>query len=101
LKNILGGAEDALAKSKYNIATTLFFKAIASGCDLAIFRDEQMIPKSHNDRFRILETRYPELYGLANKTFPFYQQSYTLKMDKETALIMKKYAEQIKKKLKI
>ncbi|HIH31475.1 TPA: hypothetical protein HA235_02100 [Candidatus Woesearchaeota archaeon] len=100
-KEYFESAEEALKKSKYNVATTLFFKAIAAGCDLAIFIDEQLIPSSHTDRFRILEQRYPVLYRIANKTFPFYQQSYTAKMDKETAPVLKQYAEQIKKNLKI
>jgi hypothetical protein len=94
-------AEESLKKKRFNAATTLFFKAIAAGCDLIIYRDEQMIPKSHAERFRILEQRYPKIYGIADKDFPFYQNSYTNKMDEETAKLMREDAQTIIKKIKL
>ena len=88
-------------KEKYNTATTLFFKAIAALCDLFILRKEGQVPSSHTNRFRILEDKYPIIYKIADRDFPFYQDSYTQKMNKETAQLLKEDAEQIKKILGI
>ncbi len=88
-------------KEKYNTATTLFFKAIAALCDLYILRHEGFAPSSHTNRFRILEEKYPPIYKIADRDFPFYQDSYTQKMNKETAKLLKEDAEQIKKILGI
>ncbi|MBW2986773.1 hypothetical protein KY333_05375 [Candidatus Woesearchaeota archaeon] len=89
----------AFKKEKYNTATTLFFKAIATLCDLYILRKEGIIPSSHTNRFRILEDKYPEIYKIADRDFPFYQDSYTKRMDEETAKLLKEDAETLKKTL--
>ncbi len=80
---------DAFKKGKYNTATTLFFKAIAALCDLFILKKEGFVPSSHSNRFRVLEEKYPEIYNIADRDFPFYQDSYTKKMDKESAELLK------------
>ena len=90
---------EAFNKEKYNTATTLFFKAIATLCDLYILKKEGFIPSSHTNRFRILEDKHPEIYKIADRDFPFYQDSYTKRMDKETAKLLKEDAETIKKTL--
>ena len=87
----------AFNEEKYNSATTLFFKAIAALCDLYILRKEGFIPSSHSNRFRILEENYFEIYKIADRDFPFYQDSYTKKMDKESAQLLKEDAEKLKK----
>ncbi len=92
-----GSAENALDKGRYNSATTLFFKSIAALCDLFILRNEGMIPSSHTARFRLLEEKYPEIYLIIDRDFPFYQDSYTKKMDKEAAMLLKEDAQTIKK----
>ncbi len=92
---------NAFKKGKYNTATTLFFKAIAALCDLFILRKEGYIPSSHTARFRILEEKYKEVYHIADRDFPFYQDSYTKRMDKESAELLKEDAEKIKKTLGI
>jgi len=88
---------EALTKRKFNSATTLFFKAIAALCDLYILRKEGHIPSSHTNRFRILEEKYPELYRVVDRDFPFYQDSYTQKMSEESAKLLKEDAEKLKK----
>ena len=93
--------KEAFEKGKYNSATTLFFKAIAALCDLFILKKEGQIPSSHTNRFRILENKYPEIYRIIDRDFPFYQESYTKKMNKEAALLLKEDAETIKKILEI
>ena len=90
---------DAFKKEKYNTATTLFFKAIAALCDLYILRKEGIVPSSHTNRFRILEDKHPEIYKIADRDFPFYQDSYTKRMDEETAKLLKEDAETLKKTL--
>lgn len=92
---------EAFKKSKFNSASTLFFKAIVALCDLYILRKDEIIPSSHANRFRILEEKHPEIYKIVDRDFPFYQDSYTKKMDKESAELLKKDAESIKKTLGI
>jgi uncharacterized protein (UPF0332 family) len=94
-------AKSVFEKAKYNSATTLFFKAMVALCDLYILRKEGIIPSSHSHRFRILEEKYPDLYAMADRDFPFYQDSYTKKMNKESASLLKEDAEEIKKILEI
>ena len=91
----------AFKNQKYNTATTLFFKAIATLCDLFVLRKDGFIPSSHSTRFRILEEKYPKIYNIADRDFPFYQDSYTKKMDKETAELLKEDVEELKKILGI
>lgn len=91
----------AFDKEKYNTATTLFFKAIATLCDLYILKKEGFIPSSHADRFRILEEKHKDVYKIADRDFPFYQDSYTKRMDRETAKLLKEDAEALKKMLGI
>src|SRR3989338_8807626 len=92
---------EAYKRGSYNVATTLFFKAIAALCDLYILRKEGYAPTSHTHRFRILEDKFLEVYTIVDRNFPFYQESYTKKMNKESAELLKKDAEKIKKMLGI
>ncbi len=92
---------NAFKKGKYNTATTLFFKAIAALCDLFILREEGYIPSSHTARFRVLEEKYQDIYNVADRDFPFYQDSYTKRMDKESAELLKEDAEKLKKTLRV
>ena len=55
------------------------------------------MPSSHTNRFRIAQEKYPEIYDILDKDFPFYQDSYTKKMNKEAAEVLKEDAERIKK----
>jgi hypothetical protein len=89
-------AMDAYNKKKFNAATTLFFKSIVVLCDLYILKKEGVVPSSHSNRFRIMQERYQVLYKIADRDFPFYQDSYTKKMDEETAKLLKEDAESIK-----
>ena len=92
---------EAFNKRKFNSATTLFFKSIAALCDLYILRKEGHIPSSHSNRFRILEEKFPNVYKIADRDFPFYQESYTKKMDEESARLLKEDAESLKEMLGI
>lgn len=92
-------AEDAFRKKSYNTATTLFFKALVAACDLFLLRNESIVPSSHTHRFEILKLKHKEFYDLLDRDFPFYQESYTHRMNKEAAQLLKEDVETIKKKL--
>ena len=79
----------AKEKGDYNVSATLFFKALAVLSDLYIFKKQGKIPSSHSERFKILETEYPEIYLILDKDFPFYQQSYRMKLTKEISEVLK------------
>lgn len=76
-------------KSEYNTSVTLYFKAISALCDIYIFIKEGKTPSNHTERFRILELKYPEIYKIIDKDFPFYQDSYRAKLTKEVSLMLK------------
>lgn len=44
-----------------------------------------------------MQERYPEIYDILDKDFPFYQDSYTKKMNKETVEVFREDAQRIKK----
>lgn len=94
-------ARQALMAKKYNSAVTLFFKAISAGADLFILKQEGQVPSSHTNRFRIAQEKYSELYNILDKDFPFYQDSYTKRMDKEAAEVLMEDAQRIKEMSKI
>ena len=89
-------AEIALAHGNYNVSTTLFFKAICSATDLFILKFTKTVPSSHTNRFRITQEKFPKVYKILDRDFPFYQDSYTKKMSNESAELMKEDAKRIK-----
>ena len=70
-------------KSEYNTSVTLYFKAISALCDIYIFIKEGKTPSNHTERFRILELKYPEIYKIIDKDFPFYQDTYRQNLQKK------------------
>jgi len=86
-REFLKEAKKSVDDKSYNSAVTLYFKALAVLIDLFILKKEGFIPSNHNNRFRLLETKYPLLYKILDKNFPVYQQSYRLKLDKDYANI--------------
>ena len=89
IKEYLKEASRAEKDSAFNSATTLYFKALAVLIDLFLLREEGFIPSNHNERFRLLEMKYPPLYKVLDKDFPIYQQSYRLKLAKDHAEVLK------------
>ena len=69
---------------------------MSAGVDLFILRHEGFVPSSHTSRFRIVQEKYPELYDILDRDFPFYQDSYTNKMTKEAAEVLFEDAQRIK-----
>lgn len=82
-------------RQEYNSSVTLFFKAISALTDLLILSKEGKIPNNHTERFRILELKYKEIYNILDKNFPFYQDSYRLKLNKEASEMLKEDAKRI------
>jgi len=88
-------ALEAEKKHQYNTSTTLFFKAISSLADLIILIKEGKMPSNHTERFRVLEAKYPHIYKLIDKDFPFYQDSYRAKLNKEVSEMLKEDARRL------
>lgn len=88
-------------RKEYNSAVTLFFKAISSLADLFILINDKIMPSNHNERFRILQSKYPGIYKVIDKDFPFYQDSYKSKLNKETTEMLKEDARELFKILDI
>ena len=82
-------------KKEFNTSVTLFFKALSALSDLYILRKEGQTPSSHTNRFRILEAKYLDIYNILDKDFPFYQDSYKSKLDKETSDVLKEDAKRL------
>ena len=88
IKEYVKEAEKSKQDGAYNSATTLYFKAIAVLIDLFILKKEGTTPTNHNERFKILKTKYQELYKILDKDFPIYQRSYRIKLTKEYLKIL-------------
>ena len=91
-------AELALKQKSYNSATTLYFKALVALCDLIILRKEGFVPSSHTHRFRVIQENHPDLYEILDRDFPFYQDSYTRRMNREAAELLRNDTLDVKKK---
>ena len=82
-KEYFNSGEDELKKERYNSALVLFFKTLIALTDLYIFQNTNEAPSSHRDRFYIAQTKFPEVYDLLDKDFPFYRDSYIYTIDIE------------------
>jgi hypothetical protein len=92
-KEYFNSAEDEFGKKRHNSAVVLYFKSLIALVDLFILQRTGDTPSSHNDRFRITQDNFPEVYDLLDKDFPFYQNSYFQIMSKELAEVVKNDAE--------
>jgi len=97
-KEYYSSATEAKKERKYNTAITLFYKTISAISDLYILKKEGFIPSSHAERFRILKEKYRNIYRILDKNFPFYQESYVAKIDKDTVIAVE---EDVKELFKI
>ncbi len=94
-------AEDELNKNRFNSAVVLYFKLLVALVDLFILQKTGKTVSSHTKRFKLTKEKFPEIYDLLDKNFPFYQDSYTHIMSKELALVIKDDAQTLAKKTKI
>ncbi|MCK5449340.1 hypothetical protein KAI32_00575 [Candidatus Pacearchaeota archaeon] len=87
---------DNLAKNRFNVSVSDFFKSIVIFCDYLIYEKIRIIPKNHNHRFNLLETYFEEIHQGVSKLFKTYIQSYNLNMGKSEAQKLKEYANELK-----
>lgn len=92
-KEFLRSARMLHSAGEKNSAGVLYFKAVFVLLDLRIFLAEKRVPKDHSERFRILERRFPELYGRLDRLFPEYQKSYSTRLEDRTVEEVKSFAE--------
>ena len=97
IKEYVRNGLNAKGKGEHNTAVTLFFKAMIGICDLFLLKKEGFLPSSHVHRFRVLESKYSEIYRIVDKNFPLYQDSYKLRMDFTSSGIMEKDVRRISK----
>lgn len=88
-------------KQRYNSAVVLFFKSVVAFVDLYILINTGDTPSSHNERFRVTQEKFEEIYDVLDRDFPFYQDSYNILMSKELAEVIKEDAEKIAKETKV
>lgn len=62
-------------------------------CDIEIFRKTSSIPSSHENRFRTLENKFPHLYRVVDKDFPYYTDSYRIIISKRIVDLVKEDVE--------
>lgn len=94
-------ANDEFIKERYNSALVLYFKCLVALIDLYILKNTNNTPSSHTERFRIVQDKFPELYNLLDKDFPFYQDSYIQIISKDLAEVIKNDAKFMAEKTKI
>src|SRR3989344_4531164 len=100
-KEYFQAAEDELQKGRNNSAVVLFFKSLVAFIDLYILHQTGNTPSSHTNRFSITREKFPEIYELLDKDFPFYQDSYVQILSKELAQVIKEDAKTVAYKTKI
>ena len=100
-KEYYKNALEAEKNKEYNSAVTLFFTAISSLAYLFLLIKEGKMPSNHTERFRILEAKYAEVYKIFDKDFPFYQDSYRSRLNKEVSDMLKEDARKLLKILDI
>lgn len=100
LKNaneFLESADENLIKKRYNASVSDFFKSIVIYCDYLVYQEIRRLPKNHNDRFNLLKIHFEEIYGNVSILFKTYIKSYNLSMNKEDAIKLKEYTNELKK----
>ena len=100
-KEYFKNALEAQKRNEFNTSVTLFFKTLSALGDLNILIHEGEMPTSHSQRFRILQQKYKKFYFILDKNFPFYQESYRTKLNKETSLMFEEDARELFKILNI
>lgn len=89
LVEFLESAKEDEAKNRVKSAITMYFKTLVESCDFLIFNKILKVPSNHNERFRILEKYFPEIYKEADYLFNIYRKTYSKKVDKEDMVRVK------------
>ena len=88
-KEYFSSGKRDLGDKSYNSAVVMFFKCLIALVDLYLLKELGDTPSSHSDRFRTIQEKFPDIYNLVDKDFPFYQESYIQKMSKELAEVIR------------
>ena len=84
-------AELVFSAKDYTSATILYFKCLFALFDIIIFKAQRRTPKDHTERFRILQSRFPELYTVLDKIFQIYRDTYSLNIEKQKCEEVRKH----------
>lgn len=84
IRTILHSADLVYQENDYTSATILYFKVLFSVTDVVLLQKTGKTPKDHAERFRMLEDADPELYGLIDKLFGIYRDTYSSTITKAT-----------------
>jgi len=90
-------AEYSFIKKKFNVAVTLYYKALVELCDLELLRKLNKIGINHSERFYLLKKASPSLYNLSSKLFRFYRDSYSKEITETIAKLVKEEVENAKR----
>ena len=96
IKEFLESAERDFTESRYNSAISSYFKAIATLCDLNIYKLRRILPKNHSERFIFLKTSFNEVYIIISPLFTEYTKTYNLRLGKKDALLFRNNAKKIR-----
>lgn len=99
-REFLDSGEDNLKKKRFNAAVSDFFKSIVIFSDYLIYEKIRILPKNHNDRFRLLKNYFTEIYKKISELFDAYIKSYNLSSTKSDAQKLKEYANELKRIIK-
>lgn len=83
VKSFWRSAEAVYNLKDYTSATILYFKCLFALLDLVIFKKLKRTPKDHTERFRILQSSFPDFYLLLDKIFVIYRDTYSIGIEKE------------------
>jgi len=70
-KEYFQSAEDELNKHRNNAAVVLYFKCLVALIDLYILQKTGITVSSHTKRFKLLKSKFPQIYNILDKDFPF------------------------------
>lgn len=100
-KEYYASGREEFEKKRYNSAVVLYFKALIALTDLFILEQTGNTPSSHINRFKILKEKFPKIYSLIDKDFPYYQDSYVQIMSSELAEVIKEDVQTMAEKLNL
>ena len=95
IHEFLHTARDAEKKKRYKAAITLYYKALIACTDFLVFSKENIVPRNHRHRFRLLKKHYKELYRPASDLFNIYRLTYNRAVTKAEMQSVKKGVIQI------
>lgn len=86
-------ADMLYVRKDYTSATILYFKTWFAIQDYILLEKMGQSPKDHNERFRLLEKKFPQVYLELDKEFSTYRDTYSKIIDKTTCERIKKIVE--------